>query len=99
MAVNWNDVAYLEGLVCCLDELCKERQLPRPSYGSCDPEVMQFYFDLAEVYDTWTKAEAYGDRDQGRAAWAEVEACLRAFQPYAEAARRDGRRLESGGYG
>ena len=93
MAVNWNDVAYLDGLVACLDELCDERGLPRASRGSCDPNVMQFFFDLAEVYDTWSKADGYGDRDQARAAWQEVEACIQAFTPYVEAARREGRSL------
>ena len=94
MAVNWNDVRLVEGLVACLDDLCEKRKLPRPGRGSCDPEVMQFHFDLAELFDVWDKAQAYGHPDQRKAAWQAVEDHIRQFMPYVEAARREGRKLE-----
>jgi len=80
MAVNWDDVRYVEGLVACLDDVCERRGLPLASHGSADPKVMQFFFDLAELYDVYDKAQAHGDRDQRAAAWTAVEQRIRQFQ-------------------
>jgi len=80
MAVNWDDVREVEGIVAWLDDLCAEHKLPLPSHGSADPDVMQFHFDLAELFDVYSKARGHGDDDQQRAAWQAVEQHIAQFQ-------------------